>query len=211
MGDIMRLVRGVGRNDSDYEVNPGVRGAQKMCTFYKTWMNMLNRVYSPRKVDKSYEGCVVYDKWLSFMSFRAWMEGQDWEGKQLDKDLITQGNKIYGPETCCFISRKLNCAISRKESKRLLPTGVYKTNTKASDTYEALFGEDGKVTRLGVFDSVYDAELEYLKHSYSYIIRVAKESDTKEVIEVVEKRFGAKLNCLYGKPDNSARGNLTNG
>lgn len=39
------------------------------------------------------------------------METQDWEGKQLDKDLLVNENREYCPEKCCFISQKLNCFI----------------------------------------------------------------------------------------------------
>ena len=36
------------------------------------------------------------------------MEQQDYIGKVLDKDLKVTGNKIYSPETCLFISPKVN-------------------------------------------------------------------------------------------------------
>jgi hypothetical protein len=48
------------------------------------------------------------------------MQGQDWEGKQLDKDLLIVGNKLYSPETCVFVSKITNtftidCGASRGE------------------------------------------------------------------------------------------------
>ena len=36
------------------------------------------------------------------------MEKQDFEGKQLDKDLLFVGNKVYSPETCIFVSPMVN-------------------------------------------------------------------------------------------------------
>lgn len=48
------------------------------------------------------------------------MEKQDWEDKQLDKDLLVEGNKVYSPETCVFVSNIVNsfttdCRASRGE------------------------------------------------------------------------------------------------
>ena len=33
---------------------------------------------------------------------------QDWEGKQLDKDLLFEGNKIYSDEKCVFVTQTVN-------------------------------------------------------------------------------------------------------
>jgi hypothetical protein len=105
------LLFGVGVNDADYAVKEGARGAAKVyCKFYSVWSDMLMRCYSKgyQEKNKSYVGTSVCDDWLVFSKFKSWMEKQDWEGKELDKDLILFGNKIYSPERCVFVGKDVN-------------------------------------------------------------------------------------------------------
>lgn len=104
-----KKVYGVGTNDADYatrdvEVTLKPDGTKThrtkwRCPYYQRWSNMLERCYSKRlhKDRPSYSDCSVVPEWLSFMSFRAWMMEQVWEGKHLDKDLLFPNNKIYAP------------------------------------------------------------------------------------------------------------------
>ena len=100
------IVYGVGINDADYQVSKG----SWRCPFYKHWKNMLARCYSPafQRNQPLYVGCTVDPRWHRFSHFRSWMETQDWEGKQLDKDRKVLGNKVYGPDTCLWLTRKEN-------------------------------------------------------------------------------------------------------
>ena len=124
-----KLVCRKGVNDADYPVcryeSFQVDGKQKkrliwMCPFYCKWSNMLIRCYSenlpgwcPTYADRS-----VCDEWLYFSNFKAWMEQQDWEGKQLDKDLLVPGNKVYSPQTCVFVSQVVNTFLTERASDR---------------------------------------------------------------------------------------------
>lgn len=115
-----KLVYGVGINDADYAVQRKetigyVDGKQKqkliwICPYYSTWTDMLSRCYSSKYQDRkpTYKGCSVSEDWLTFSHFKSWMETQDWEGKQLDKDLLFEGNKIYSVETCVFVTPMIN-------------------------------------------------------------------------------------------------------
>ena len=105
-----KLVYGVGINDADYSVHPEINGKRVMCPFYLTWRNMLMRCYDPKCQAKypTYIGCSVVPEWHRFMTFRAWMTMLDWQGRELDKDILVPGNKVYGPQTCVFISHGLN-------------------------------------------------------------------------------------------------------
>ena len=122
------LVYGVGINDANYKVKPVVNGKRAYCKFYDTWVHMLARCYSQKCQNKqpTYIGCSVCDEWLTFSNFKRWMESQDWEGKEIDKDLLFVGNRVYSPETCCFVSSTTNTFILHSlASKGSLPIGVY--------------------------------------------------------------------------------------
>ena len=74
---------------------------------------MLKRCYSAKLQEcyPTYRGCTVSEDWLVFSKFKAWMEKQDWEGKDLDKDILIEGNKVYSAETCVFVTRMVNTFI----------------------------------------------------------------------------------------------------
>lgn len=134
----MKKIYGVGINDADYRVKiteelPKVGGRRVrrivwICPFFQTWRNMLARCYSEAYLlrNPTYKDCYVCDEWLTFSSFKSWMEKQEYEGKQLDKDLLVKGNKVYGTDTCVFITKRLNTFISERTASRgQWPIGVY--------------------------------------------------------------------------------------
>ena len=127
-----KLLCGIGINDASYDVTITVQenGKNKIvwfCPFYLKWKNMISRCYSERVQQDSpaYLNCSVHNDWLTFSNFKAWMEQQDWEGMELDKDILFPGNKIYSPDTCIFINSKINRFITDSLSARgIWPVGV---------------------------------------------------------------------------------------
>lgn len=135
---MVKLFLGVGINDAEYTVKVyetvghtnGKRNRKLvwMCPFYTRWTNMLQRCYSDsyQKKTPTYRGCSVCDEWKYFSKFKAWMITQDWEGNELDKDILVKGNKVYSPETCVFITRMVNSfVVERDASRGKYPIGVY--------------------------------------------------------------------------------------
>lgn len=106
------------------------------------WEGIKNRCKSNILYDRTfnYQGCSVCDEWKEFASFRKWfldnlyiVPGQRME---IDKDLLVKGNRVYSPETCCFLPRNINHAITiLKNGKTNLPPGV--SYTKYKETFEA--------------------------------------------------------------------------
>jgi hypothetical protein len=115
-----KLVHGIGINDADYEVQPLVNGKVEWCPFYRKWHSMIGRCYSKKRhlTQPTYINCTVCDEWLTFSKFKAWMECQDWEGKQIDKDILKLGNKVYCPDACIFIAASLNTLLTDHAAKR---------------------------------------------------------------------------------------------
>lgn len=145
-----KLIFGVGLNDADYAVQPTVNGKRTWCPFYRTWVNMLGRAYSEntKKIQPAYIGITVCREWHTFSTFKAWMMQQDWEGKALDKDLLTYGNKEYGPDVCVFVTREINqLFVYSKTNSKSLPLGV-RLNTKTKK-FQARCNISGKSKSIG--------------------------------------------------------------
>lgn len=171
-----KLVRGVGINDADYVVKEWetigyVNGKRKrkliwFCPFYRTWNHMLMRCYSTKyqELHPTYKGCSVTDEWLTFSNFRAWMETQDFEGMQLDKDLLFEGNKVYSPETCVFVTQTVNLFTTDRGASRgefLIGVSWYKRDGKFLAHCSNPFTK--KKEHLGLFTSEQEAHEAWLK------------------------------------------------
>lgn len=124
-------------------------GGRKVTIEYATWYGMFNRSYSDtyRRNKPTYNECFVNENWHCFDDFIGWSVGaigwgnKDW---QIDKDLLTKGNKEYGPSTCIMLPRKLNMLIvNRVGGRGDLPIGVQWDKERSK--YKGQFKEfDGK-------------------------------------------------------------------
>lgn len=134
------------------------------------WRSMLRRCYDPKlhKRQPCYIGCSVCDEWKIFDNFYDWVIKQDWQGNQLDKDIINPSNKIYSPENCAFISKKLNTLLVHKRSnKGIYPTGV--SFHKPTGKYQATITRNGKFKHLGFFKTINLAQEQYILAKIEYI------------------------------------------
>lgn len=73
------------------------------------WRGMMNRCYSGRF--KSYSNVKVCDEWHNFVNFAIWYKKNVVAGWSLDKDLFSKDEKIYSPESCCFIPQIINSSM----------------------------------------------------------------------------------------------------
>lgn len=120
-------VAGVGINDANYPVQGSKGGKNVSCPFYARWVKMIQRCYLESRLieDTLYRDVEVCEDWHSFMNFREWMQAQDWEDKYLDKDILSNGSKIYSPETCVFVHKKVNgFVVDRSSHSGDYPLGV---------------------------------------------------------------------------------------
>lgn len=183
MGENMKnLVYGVGVKDADYTVAPVINGVQQFCKIYMTWRAMLKRCYlkSYQLKRPTYINCYVDDDWLLFSKFKDWMIAQKWEGYQLDKDLLFQGNKIYSEKTCIFVPLKVNSLLNDCRARRgEYPLGVtlYKSNGKFMSQIKI----NGSRVHLGYFFNPMDAHIAWQFSKSNYINLVANEQSDERI------------------------------
>ena len=178
------LVFGIGVNDANYIVKKMINGKEVSCPYYARWKNMLMRCFSAnfQRRNKSYIGCSVSNDWLSFMSFKLWMENQDWKGKALDKDIIKPRNKIYSEENCCFVDESINNLLCDSLAIRGKYTVGVKLH-KATGRLTARVKIYGKQVSLGYYDKVKDAARAYIKAKCDHIITIANSHHDERVKE----------------------------
>lgn len=96
--------------------------------YYMAWRSMLERALGDKYKKKypTYKDCSVCEEWLTLSNFKKWFEDPKngyRDGFHLDKDILIKGNKVYSPDTCCFVPHEINTMFSRKSSGDL-PVGV---------------------------------------------------------------------------------------
>lgn len=161
-----KVILGVGIND--YELST------KGLLSYKRWANMLRRCYDKEYHVKkpTYIGCKVCEEWLRFSNFKKWFDENYVDGYALDKDILIKGNKVYSPETCCFVPAALNSLLTKRDFHRgSYPVGVQKPQRSR---FLASLHINGKATRIGRFDTVEEAFAAYKQARETHIKEVAQ-------------------------------------
>lgn len=175
-----RLLFGVGINDMYSETGT-------KC--HSVWRNMLARCYGKREQKRhpTYIGCTMCDEWKTYSNFKKWFDEnftKDMDeigGYEIEKDIIKKSNKVYCPEFCCFVPRRINILLTnRKRFRGNLPVGV--TSNESGNKFRASIDKDGASVFLGSFDSAEDAFAAYKKAKEDYIKDVASVYFSKGLI-----------------------------
>lgn len=184
--EMRKLVYGVGVNDAGYPTEDRKIGWR--CPFYGRWKNMLKRCYSSSK-RASYEGCTVSDEWLTFSNFKAWMISQDWEGKELDKDLLGDG-KTYSSSTCVFIPTSVNGFLVDSETRRSkLGVGIQK---KPNGKFAVRVRYRRSQRWVGVFESLDEATEAWYKAKSEIAEELALEIEDVRAAEALRTKYRRK-------------------
>lgn len=139
---------------------------------YRIWKHVLIRCCDKtfKKKNPTYDSCTVCEEWLVFSNFKEWFDNNYINGWHLDKDILIKGNKLYSPETCCFVPQKINSLFVKSNKKRgSCCIGV----TKHGTGYRALMDAHGKYERLGTFRTEIDAFNAYKQRKEEFIKEVA--------------------------------------
>ena len=144
----------------------------------KKWTSMRQRCIEggvAQRRNPNYSGCTLSEEFQDFQYFCNWHRSQIGYalGYQLDKDLLVEGNKIYGAEQCVLIPRALNsfCTTSTKVRTNL-PRGVSFNNGKYHAAIQLLGVDRG----LGSYSTPEEAGTAY---------RAAKELDAKRWADIL--------------------------
>ena len=168
-----RLVCGVGLNDYNKKITDDKGEVFKS---YKIWTGVIKRCYDEKTLKKSpsYKDCYVCDEWKYFSVFKEWFDKHYIEGYQLDKDILIQDNRVYSPNTCCFVPQRINTILLDCKAAR----GKYKRGVsycKRNNKYIASVCDNGKHKHLGYFTTEEEAYREYCKHKKEIIRNTALE------------------------------------
>jgi hypothetical protein len=161
---------------------------------HRKWSHMLERCYSEKYQIKkpSYIGCSVSEDWFNFQIFADWFYDETngyKEGYELDKDILKKGNKIYSPETCCFIPPEINICFVKSNSRRgILPIGVRKNH----NGFQARVSVNGYTKSVGTYPTQKQAFLVYKEKKESYIKNLAD----KNKDNILPKVYNALINYV---------------
>lgn len=151
---------------------------------YIYWMSMLSRCYYDQNKRPTYTECTVCEEWLNFQNFADWFENNyytiDDEKMCLDKDILAKGNKIYSPQTCCFVSDRINKLFTKSDAKRGdLPIRVDCSYNKYRSRCSVYKNGKKSSVYLGLYNSKIEAFNVYKEFKEKYIKEVADEYKDK--------------------------------
>lgn len=176
-----------------------VDGKVKLKYEYDQWNSMRKRckaggAYQQNK--PTYVGCKFEPTWDSFDVFIEWADKQvgflskDEEDNYfpLDKDILGGDIKLYSPETCAFVPKRINSFFSRLDgTDNGLPKGVYFKKTISRFIAQGTNWE-GENLYLGCYKTPEEAHAAYV---------VNKEAKAKQLAEfyrdVIDVRVYEKL------------------
>jgi hypothetical protein len=152
------------------------------------WRGMFHRCYDLKYHSYlSYKDVTVCEEWHNFQNFAEWFENNYKENFELDKDILQKGNKIYSPETCCFVPQEVNKLLTKSNKARgECPIGV----TKRGNMFRAKLNIKKTLKHLGSFKTIDEAFKAY---------KVAKEDYIKEVADkwrgqIADQAYQALIN-----------------
>ena len=162
---------------------------------YELWKSMLRRCYSDKYQKKypTYEGCEVSNNLKSYEYFYEWCNKQIGfgnQGFQLDKDLLTKGNKVYSEDSCVFLPKEINILLTKSTSSR----GEHLIGVcwhKARKAFMAQVGKGkGKLKHLGYFTNEIEAYNTYKQAKEVFVKAQANEWKGK----IDERAYNALMN-----------------
>lgn len=166
------------------------------------WRGMIHRCYNKKTQEKnpSYYNCSVCEEWKYFSNFYKWIKNPEngyIKGYHLDKDILVQGNRLYSPDTCCFVPKSINSFFTKnkKIKNKGLPQGIIISHNK----FRAAITFNKKHIHLGYYDNVKDALEVYNFNKYKIIKQLAYSyyAENKITKKVYDAMLKYKINGAF--------------
>jgi len=193
--ELRQLIYGVGINDI---MIPEFTSSR----IWRQWAGIIRRCDNndPKwlKEHMSYSGCTLDPRWIKLSAFKEWVEQwDDYENKEVDKDILITGNKVYGPDTCLMVRQSINAWFKPYAAKGKLPLGVTWNTAwkkgKSPNPYRAQITliKTGKRTHLGYYPTVEEASAAFESAKKEQIkILIESETDLKVKNALINSGLG---------------------
>lgn len=155
---------------------------KKITPQFLSWKSMMARCYceNTHQRQPSYKDATVSEEWHNFQTFAKWYDENYYsiEGEEmhLDKDILIKGNKVYSPDTCIFVPRRINTIFTNAYRRRgKYPIGVgYYPNSQKMSPYRAMCNNGtGRQVSIGSFKTPEEAFASYKKFKEDQIRTLA--------------------------------------
>lgn len=161
----------------------------------RTWKSMMDRCANGY--------AKVCEEWNDYSMFSQWywinIYGSEQFRLELDKDLFSKGEKLYSPDTCCFLPKSINLILASCTSRNKLLPGILHTK---SNTFMVQVNH-GSIVRKQTFKTEHEAFLFY---------KDEKEKNIKIVAEAYKFLLPQKIyDALIGYEVNANRGEWQEG
>ena len=194
-----KLVQGIGFKGMDYPS----RGNGKPLKVYQMWRGLLERCTEKCWTNNpAYIGTTCSDNFKSYSYFYEWCQEQIGFLKKdennrywcLDKDILSNGNKVYSEDVCAFVPERMNLLLVKCDSSRgECPIGVYWCKNRKKFRSKCNNGS-GKQKCLGYFNTPQEAFLAYKTYKEALIKEVANEYKEQLDSRVYEALMNYEVN-----------------
>lgn len=164
-------------------VGVGKYNSKNSKKIYSKWKAIIQRCSCENYKDNvnesiaSYDGCSICKEWECFQNFAKWYENNLYDTDEelcVDKDILVHGNKVYSPENCLLVPKRINLLFIKELARRGdLPIGVQ--NHKQHNGYVVYISKKNKTEYIGFYNEKEEAFLAYKKEKEKYIKQVADE------------------------------------
>ena len=148
----------------------------KVAKEYSTWRNMLARCSNLQyKNFKTYKDCEVSENFKSYEHFYEWCYkqiGYNLDNFELDKDLLSKGNKLYSEHTCVFLHKEITQVLTKSNSNRG-ENCIGVSYNKSANKFRAYLHKNDIAQHLGYFNTEIEAFNAYKQAKESYLKELA--------------------------------------